>query len=261
MELLAFFICLSAATIGSICGIGGGVLIKPALDWFGMMDVATASFLCGLSVLAMAATNVLHQRKRRIIDVRTSALLAVGAVIGGALGNQIFQLIRLHTGRDELVGAVQSLVLAFITLLTLLYCTVLRRRLPAYRVSTCIPCVGIGIAMGSVSSFLGIGGGPINLAILHFAFSMETQKAVSNSLFIILFSQLSSFLLSCAAQTVPAIPWGYLAAMVLAGVLGGFVGSRISRRISGKTTERLFAILLSAIVLISLSNAWKFLNV
>lgn len=261
MEILIFFICLIAATAGSICGIGGGVLIKPALDWFGIMDVTTASFLCGLSVLAMAATNVLRQRKQHEIEVRTSTLLAAGAVIGGLLGNQLFQLVKLYTGRDTLVGAVQSLALAVITLLTLLYSAVLRKRLPSFQVKACIPCIGIGVAMGSFSSFLGIGGGPINLAILYFAFSMQAKKAASNSLFIILFSQLSSFLMSCAARTVPDIPWSYLAVMVSAGIVGGLVGSRISRSITGKTTERLFAGLLCVIALIALGNAWKFLNV
>ena len=38
--LLIFLICFSASVIGAICGIGGGVIIKPVLDAFGIMDVA-----------------------------------------------------------------------------------------------------------------------------------------------------------------------------------------------------------------------------
>ena len=38
-------VCLAACLIGSICGLGGGVIIKPALDLFGSMDVAQVSFL------------------------------------------------------------------------------------------------------------------------------------------------------------------------------------------------------------------------
>ena len=38
-----------ASMAGAICGIGGGVLIKPVLDAFGVLDVATISFLSGWS--------------------------------------------------------------------------------------------------------------------------------------------------------------------------------------------------------------------
>ena len=43
--LLVFLICFFASVVGAICGIGGGVIIKPALDAFGIMGVSTISFL------------------------------------------------------------------------------------------------------------------------------------------------------------------------------------------------------------------------
>ena len=43
--ILFFLICFFASVIGAICGIGGGVIIKPVLDAFQMMDVSTISFL------------------------------------------------------------------------------------------------------------------------------------------------------------------------------------------------------------------------
>ena len=48
--LLVIFclICFFASIIGAICGIGGSVIIKPVLDAFGIMDVATISFLSRL---------------------------------------------------------------------------------------------------------------------------------------------------------------------------------------------------------------------
>ena len=36
-----------ASVAGAICGIGGGVLIKPILDTFGVLSVASISFLSG----------------------------------------------------------------------------------------------------------------------------------------------------------------------------------------------------------------------
>ena len=53
-----------------------------------------------------------------------------------------------------------------------------------------------------LSAFLGIGGGPINLAILSFCFSMDSKTAALNSLYIILFSQAASFINTLVRGTV-----------------------------------------------------------
>ena len=52
--LLVFAVCFCSCIVGAICGIGGGVMIKPALDALGIMDVATISFLSGCTVLSMS---------------------------------------------------------------------------------------------------------------------------------------------------------------------------------------------------------------
>ena len=112
--------------------------------------------------------------------------------------------------------------------------------------------------MGILSSFLGIGGGPINLAVLYFAFSMDTKKAAANSLYIIMFSQIASFLTSCVKGTIPEFPWAYLLLMVPAGVLGGILGSKVNKKISAAATDKLFAGLLCLIIAICIYNACRF---
>ena len=258
MSLLIFFICLCASTVGGICGIGGGVIIKPVIDAMGVMDVSSISFLSGLTVLSMSAVNMLRQRGSGLVEVRTGSLLAVGAVLGGVGGNALFQLLRQAVQQDRLVGMVQAVVLAAVTLLTLVYSAALRDRLPSYQVSNPAAVVGIGLFMGVMSSFLGIGGGPINLAILFFAFSMDTKKAAANSLYIIMCSQAASFLTSCVQRTIPDVKLLYLAAMVSGGVLGGLIGSGVNKKISSAATDRLFAALLCVIILICCYNAWHF---
>ena len=44
MGFIIFAVCLCASTIGGICGIGGGVIIKPVLDALGLMSVSAISF-------------------------------------------------------------------------------------------------------------------------------------------------------------------------------------------------------------------------
>ena len=258
MGIIIFAVCLAASVIGGICGIGGGVIIKPVLDAMGVMSVSALHFLSGLTVFGMSAVSVLRRRKERLLELRTSSALAAGAVLGGVAGNALFQMLKGAVGSEQTVGMVQALVLAALTLATLLYSAFLRRRIRSYHVAGLPTCGLIGFVMGLLSAFLGIGGGPINLAVLYFFFSMDTKKASANSLYIILCSQAASFLTTAVKGTFPVFSWYYLLLMVPAGVLGGMIGAGVNRRISAGTADRLFYALLAVIIGICLYNAVQF---
>lgn len=257
MTVLVFAVCLTASVIGGICGIGGGVIIKPTLDAMNLMSVSSVSFLSGLTVLSMAVINVIRSRSYQPLDFKIGSFLAVGAVGGGFLGSMLFQRAESSLG-DDRAGMMQSILLGIVTLLTLLYSKWLRKKLPSYHVKHPAACILIGMAMGVISAFLGIGGGPINLAALFFAFSMETKKAAAYSLYIIMVSQIASLVTTIATSTVPSVPWTYLVTMVLAGVTGGIIGSKVNKKISPQHTDSLFAGLLCVIILICIYNAKKF---
>ena len=59
VELVFILVSFFASVIGAICGIGGGVIIKPVLDAFGLYSVSTISFMSGCIVLAMTAYSVI----------------------------------------------------------------------------------------------------------------------------------------------------------------------------------------------------------
>ena len=94
MIILIFVVCTMASLVGGLCGIGGGVIIKPTLELLGVMSVSAISFLSGLSVMSMAAISVFRQRKTRRMELRIGSLLAVGAVVGGIAGNALFQMVK-----------------------------------------------------------------------------------------------------------------------------------------------------------------------
>ncbi|MBQ8390658.1 MAG: TSUP family transporter, partial [Oscillibacter sp.] len=108
--LLVFAVCFCSCIVGAICGIGGGVIIKPALDAFGIMDVATISFLSGCTVLSMTAYSVVRSKLSGSsrIDSFTGVPLALGAAIGGVVGKNLFQTIRDMNGDANKVGAIQA---------------------------------------------------------------------------------------------------------------------------------------------------------
>ena len=118
----------------------------------------------------------------------------------------------------------------------------------------------IGLALGLLSSFLGIGGGPINLVVLFFVFSMDTKTAAENSLYIILFSQAANFAQSLITRTVPEFSAGMLCLMVGGGIGGGICGRHVNQRLSSRAVDKLFVGLMLLIIFINLYNMIVFLG-
>ena len=131
------------------------------------------------------------------------------------------------------MGAVQGGCLALVTLGTLVY-TIYKEKIKTYHVENKAVCLVIGGVLGLMSSFLGIGGRPINLVVLFFFFSMDTKTAAQNSLYIILFSQFASLLTTLITRSVPSFPFVALVLMVAGGIGGGAVGRSINRKMDNK---------------------------
>ena len=257
--VLFFIISFLASIAGAICGIGGGVIIKPLLDSFGLMDVKTISFLSGCTVLAMSTYSfvVSKVKKESLVDMRIGTPLAVGAAIGGVLGKSLFQAL-VSSFDQNYVGAIQAACLLVVTLGTLIY-TIYKAKVKTLRVTNLIVCLLVGLVLGVMSSFLGIGGGPINLVVLFFFFSMPTKTAAQNSLYIILFSQITSLLNSIVTATIPAFSIALLALMATGGILGGFCGRKINKKIDDHKVDLLFMGLMIVIIFINIYNMYRFL--
>ena len=258
-SLLFAVVSLGASVVGAICGIGGGVIIKPVLDLFGWESVTTISFLSGCTVLSMSAYSVIKSfmAKEKSVNLKTGTPLAIGAAIGGVIGKELFSSIKAMFENQNTVGGVQALCLAIITLGTLIY-TIKKSKIKTHVVNNTLVCAVIGCVLGVMSSFLGIGGGPINLVVLYFFFSMDTKTAAANSLYIILFSQFTSFASTLISHKVPSFTPITLVLMVLGGILGGVIGRKVNKKINNETVEKLFIVLMIIIIFISLFNTYKY---
>lgn len=251
-------ITLAASTLGAICGIGGGVVIKPVLDATGMVDVSAGSFLSGCTVLCMTAYSVAKNLRDRTVPIQLKLCvpIAAGAAIGGVFGKALFQEILRFSAAPSTVGIIQSVCLFLLTLGTFLY-TLNKDRIRTQQHSHAAFCFGIGLLLAIFSSFLGIGGGPFNLVFLSFFFSMGTKEAAQASLFIILLSQVTSLCSTVLSNQVPVFDLRMLAGMAFLGILGGILGRRIQVEIPPKTIDRLFMGMTLVIMGICIYNVFK----
>lgn len=253
-------ICFFASVIGAICGIGGGIIIKPVLDSIGFMDANEINFLSGCTVLSMTSYSVLRNKRVNAsnLQIKTGFPLAVGAAIGGILGKQIFTII-LSSGSDKnKISALQAVCLLFITIGTLIY-TLNMEQIRSFHISNTFFCLIIGSFLGIISSFLGIGGGPLNLVVLFYFFSMDTKTAAKNSLYIIFFSQTASLLFSVITKQVPDFIFNMLLLMIFCGISGGILGRYINKKLPVKVVDKLLKGLMVVIICINIYNIYQFI--
>lgn len=255
LYLIFFAVCFGASLVGAICGIGGGVIIKPVLDSFGVLDVSAISFLSSCTVLSMTTYSVVNNKLggKSNIDRKTGLPLALGAAAGGVAGKWLFSYIKSQSNDLNRVGAVQAACLLVITAGTLIY-TIYKDKIRTCQVKNAFVCILLGVFLGILSAFLGIGGGPINLVVLFYFFSMTTKVAAENSLYIIFFSQIASLLSSLLTKSVPSFQPGILILMILGGIAGGICGRAMNKKIESETVDWLFIALMVVMILI---NGWN----
>lgn len=172
-------------------------------------------------------------------------------------GKQLFSAVRALFSNPNTVGAIQAGCLAVITAGTLAY-TIFKSRIKTLHISSVAVCICIGLALGLASSFLGIGGGPINLVVLFFFFGMDTKTASQNSLYIILFSQITSLLTTLVTRSVPEFAWSALVLMVCGGIGGGMAGRAVNKRMDNAAVDKLFMCLMIVIIFISIFNTVQY---
>ena len=255
MDILFFVVAFLSSIVGAICGIGGGVVIKPVLDMLQMGAPATINFLSGCTVLSMSLYSVSKALRSgdSKVEMSTGTPLALGAALGGVVGKEMFSAVKAFFAGSPMVGGVQAIALGIITLGTLLY-TLNKSRIKTRTTSNKLVCLVIGLLLGIMSSFLGIGGGPINLVVLGYFFSMDTKTAAANSLYIILFSQLAS-LIATLISGVPEFRILALILMVAGGIGGGIVGRKLNKKMDNRAVDKLFIGLMVLIVGICVYNA------
>ncbi|MFZ2538763.1 MAG: sulfite exporter TauE/SafE family protein [Oscillospiraceae bacterium] len=257
MAFIFFLISLLSSTIGSISGIGGGVIIKPVLDATNTLPVATISFLSGCTVLTMSIVSLLRQRNSGVkLDAKRTTPLAIGGAIGGIIGKCIFDFTKSILS-ENILGGTQAAMLFIMTFGVLLF-VLYKHKLKMLNINSILVAFTVGFALGLISAFLGIGGGPMNIAVLYFFFSMSPKSAALNSIYVIMFSQITSLFSSILTGSIPQFSCTVLLFMMAGGVLGALIGSAISKKVDNVKVEFCFKILLFVIMSINVYNMIEF---
>lgn len=258
--MLYFIVGLIASTIGAISGIGGGVFIKPTLDFLGNYDIVTINFLSSATVFTMACVSLSKVKFANLKSQgKVSLIIAGGSIFGGILGKSIFNYLLYFIENDAIVPAIQSGILS-VLILTIFILIRYKHRFKARKIENKFVIIAIGFSLGIISAFLGIGGGPLNIAILMLLFSMNAKSAAFNSILIIFFSQLASLSLAGVATGFSGIKMAMLPFILMGGVLGGVLGTKITKSLQSRHIEYVLSISLLMIFFINTYNLIRFIK-
>jgi len=251
--------------LSGLFGVGGGFLLTPLLILMGVPSpVAVAS--AANQVVGASVSGVLAHWRRGNVDVRMGMVLAIGGLVGSAVGVQLFSWLR-RLGQVDLV-----INLSYVLFLGFVGGTMLMESISALRnshraaaaphkrhrhrwanlpfklrfprsglyMSALLP-LGVGATGGLLSALMGVGGGFILVPMMIYLLEMPTSVVVGTSLFQVIFVTASvTFLQSVQTHTVDVV---LMLMLLIGGVIGAQFGARFATRLRAEQTRLLLALL------------------
>ncbi len=238
--LIYFLLAIFATTVGSLTGMGGGVIIKPLMDVLGDFNVQTIGIVSSITVFSMALVSVSkHIKAKTEIPFKMAIPLAIGSVAGGIIGEKLLYFIVDALKVNSIVTVVQNCVLALLILCVVLYMKN-KQKIKGKELSGIPISLLVGMFLGVCSSFLGIGGGPINVALIIYLFSVSTKTATVCSLVTILFAQISKLTTVALTTGFADFDLSIAPVMIAGAILGGFIGAGFNKKCEESTVEKAF---------------------
>ena len=258
--ILYALIVIIATVAGSSTGLGGGVVIKPMFDLIGNLSTATVNFYSSLAVFTMSVVSVFRQIKRGFsFNMKVLLSISTGAIVGWFLGQWLLiEFVRLVN--PTYTKIIQSIMLCIMLISVLIY-SLNKKHIRTFHICNLLVILLLGLFLGTFSVFLGIGGGPINVALTMILFSFQMREAAVYSVGIIFFAQLMKLSTVFIGSGKYQIKFNLLIMIVVifAAIIGGFVGTIINRRASDKNLDRIYNWMIIVLIGITIFNAIRFI--
>lgn len=265
--IVAILIGFLSAFIGSLVGLGGGIVFVPAMLFlygnYASFDWANPQTIVGISLITMIFTGLsstLSYYKAERVDIKTGILFVIGCLPGVLVGGQLNKAI--DTDSFSLYFGILML-LVFVTMLIDREKLLGNKKIVVtektrvfeldgvkhyYNVKP-IPGLILSFFVGLLSTMFGIGGGTISVPMMILFFGIPVQIAVGTSMFMIFFISIFG---SISHIAMGHIVWNYVIFFVIGSYIGGTVGARTGRLLKGNVLEWILrvVIIIAAIQLI-----------
>ncbi len=265
--LLMFVIAIFAGFFGALVGIGGGVIIVPALSLLFHLPIHMAIAASIVSVIATSIAGALSYVDQQITNVRlgmfleisTTAGALVGALVGVLLNGYVLSLIfgtlifymaivsfRTRGREDHMIesgdyGATEYTGISRALMLEGTYHDEALKKDVSYRAAKPIEGSLVASLAGVGSGLLGIGGGVIKVAAMNSMMKIPMKASVATSKFMIGVTAATSAVVYFIAGGIDV----YIVAPVALGtMLGATAGSMVMNKLHSKVIKTVFFLLM-----------------
>lgn len=246
-------IVLLATMFGAIAGLGGGVFIKPLFDLIGYHSTSAIGFYSSVTVFTMCIVSISKQLQNGFLfNYKISISIAIGSLIGGAIGDILCNDCLQYAG-NQTMKLIQTALL-IVTFIVILVYTYNKDRIKNLKITSYPVIVIAGFLLGMISVFLGIGGGPLHVALLMYLFSYDAKEAAVYSITTIFFSQISKIGNVLLTKSYQSYDMSIVPILCIVAIIGGFIGSQINHKLESDHIEKLYMYLLVFLVFVSICN-------
>lgn len=257
--LILLAVGVAAGTIGSMVGLGGGVIIVPALvflaewsDTFALTpQMATGTSLAVVAVSSLSSSISYH--KQRKIDMRSALLFFAGSGPGSLVGAYLNARL---TGGGLLAGF--GVFLIAVSFLLMIRHKLGKRQMRWSVVRTYTDPVSgethtygytktvalaASFAVGLLAGLFGVGGGALMMPVLLILFHFPVHVAAATSMFMIFLSSIPG---SAAHAHFGHIQWLHAALLAPGAWAGGKFGAWLSLKLRVRTLALVLRLMLIA---------------
>ncbi len=227
----------AAGLLGSMIGLGGGIIVVPVLTFLGFPPTVAASNSLFAALSNATASTISYSKQKRIeysLGIKFGLLSIPGTVLGAMISTDI-------------APNIFKILFGFVLIASSAY-IFLRKKIESKEKTISkqmiVFAIGASFFAGIISSFFGIGGGIIFVPLMVAGMGMAMKKAAPTSQMILLFASLSGVMVHSFLGHPDFLQAGFLS-------IGSFVGGLVGARLSIDIKERYLQILVSVIILIA----------
>ncbi|GAA0464671.1 sulfite exporter TauE/SafE family protein [Alkalibacillus silvisoli] len=261
--IIMFIIGLLSSFVGSIAGLGGGVIFVPVLLFFAEFSDSfswvTPQNVVAMSLIVMIFTGLsstLTYLKRKRVDVFSGSLFLIGSIPGALTGVYINQFVHLDTFQLYF-GLLMLFVVSmfFVKKKAVNEPTIPNMKTGRFQITRTFDLYGknttysysailgifIAYFVGMMSGLFGVGGGSLMVPAMILLFGFPAHIAVPTSMFMIFFSSVVS---SSAHIAAGHVLWAFTLASIPGAWLGGYLGAVVNQRLNSQVIEWILRIVM-----------------
>jgi len=245
--LLELFIILiiigfGAGILGSLIGVGGGIIITPALTYMGFPPSVIASSSL-IAVFSTSISSTLTYVSKKYVNYWLGIKLALPAIPGSIIGGIFTNFVLLEDFKIYF-----AILLISVGIYILIKNKIISRTIVTIPKPLFYSVLIFGnFSAGIISSFFGVGGGIIFVPILVIIYKMKMINASPTAQFTLLISTMTGLITHIILEH-PEYSYGILLA------IGSFFGAQIGSRSIHRINENLLSKILSFSLIIIAIN-------